>query len=100
MGIKCRGARQKRLWIVLCGKGSSNAIAQLGCLMMSSSPSSDPEPKRMCDMKTIGTHSGHFHCDEALACYMLKLLPEYKDARYMYMYMYRIAGNFRGCKIS
>ncbi|KAL7290974.1 hypothetical protein TKK_0015120 [Trichogramma kaykai] len=28
----------------------------------------------------IGTHSGTFHCDEVLACYMLKLLPEYKDA--------------------
>lgn len=29
---------------------------------------------------TIGTHDGCFHCDEALACYMLKLLPRYKDA--------------------
>ncbi|KAK5647651.1 hypothetical protein RI129_002543 [Pyrocoelia pectoralis] len=28
----------------------------------------------------IGTHSGVFHCDEALACFMLKQLPEYKDA--------------------
>lgn len=28
----------------------------------------------------IGTHDGVFHCDEVLACYMLKLLPEYKDA--------------------
>ena len=28
----------------------------------------------------IGTHSGCFHCDEALACYMLKLLPEYQNA--------------------
>ncbi|KAI9505811.1 hypothetical protein GGI25_001219 [Coemansia spiralis] len=31
--------------------------------------------------KTIGTHSGTFHCDEALACYMLRQLDEYKDAR-------------------
>uniref|UniRef100_A0A7S3YIS2 Uncharacterized protein n=1 Tax=Lotharella globosa TaxID=91324 RepID=A0A7S3YIS2_9EUKA len=31
-------------------------------------------------MFKIGTHSGTFHCDEALACYMLKLLPDYKDA--------------------
>lgn len=29
---------------------------------------------------TIGTHSGQFHVDEALACWMLKQLPEYKDA--------------------
>lgn len=28
----------------------------------------------------IGTHDGVFHCDEVLACYMLKHLPEYKDA--------------------
>lgn len=28
----------------------------------------------------IGTHSGLFHCDEVLACYMLKTLPEYKNA--------------------
>ena len=50
-------------------------------MMSSSLSSNESEPKRMCDVKTIGTHSGHFHCDEALACYMLKLLPEYKDAR-------------------
>ena len=60
-----------------------------GRWMMSSSPSnSESEAKRICDMKTIGTHSGHFHCDEALACYMLKLLPEYKDARYMYIHIH------------
>ncbi|CAB3233241.1 unnamed protein product [Arctia plantaginis] len=28
----------------------------------------------------IGTHDGVFHCDEVLACFMLKSLPEYKDA--------------------
>jgi len=28
----------------------------------------------------IGTHDGTFHCDEALACFMLRLLPRYKDA--------------------
>jgi len=32
------------------------------------------------DAKTIGTHSGSFHVDEALACFILKQLPEYKDA--------------------
>ena len=30
--------------------------------------------------KVIGTHDGSFHCDEALAISMLKLLPEYKDS--------------------
>ena len=28
----------------------------------------------------IGTHDGNFHCDEALACFMLKKLPEYAAA--------------------
>ncbi|GBE58582.1 metal binding protein, putative [Babesia ovata] len=28
----------------------------------------------------IGTHCGNFHCDEALAISILKLLPEYRDA--------------------
>lgn len=28
----------------------------------------------------IGTHNGTFHCDEVLACFLLKLLPEYADA--------------------
>ncbi|KAI5785683.1 metal-dependent protein hydrolase [Pyronema domesticum] len=31
--------------------------------------------------KLIGTHNGHFHADEALAVYMLRLLPEYADAQ-------------------
>ncbi|KAJ2774632.1 hypothetical protein IWQ57_000728 [Coemansia nantahalensis] len=31
--------------------------------------------------KIIGTHSGTFHCDEALACYMLRQLDEYRDAK-------------------
>ncbi|XP_003737825.1 UPF0160 protein MYG1, mitochondrial [Galendromus occidentalis] len=30
--------------------------------------------------KKIGTHNGTFHCDEALACALLKLLPEYSTA--------------------
>ncbi|KRT84162.1 hypothetical protein AMK59_134, partial [Oryctes borbonicus] len=31
-------------------------------------------------LKRIGTHNGVFHCDEALACYMIKQLPHYEDA--------------------
>jgi len=30
---------------------------------------------------TIGTHNGSFHCDESLACSLLKLLPRYQGAR-------------------
>lgn len=29
-------------------------------------------------MPRIGTHNGTFHCDEALACALLRLLPEYR----------------------
>ncbi|XP_068172503.1 MYG1 exonuclease [Antennarius striatus] len=42
------------------------------------------EPKRPCTdnmtVKKIGTHNGTFHCDEVLACFFLRQLPEYKDA--------------------
>ena len=38
--------------------------------------SSPPSQRAKTDHVTIGTHSGNFHCDEALACYMLKKLPE------------------------
>ena len=41
----------------------------------------EPQEKKACSAKTIGTHNGHFHCDEALACFMLRILPEYKDAK-------------------
>lgn len=36
----------------------------------------------------IGTHHGTFHCDEALACAMLKLLPEFADMRESSLYAY------------
>jgi uncharacterized UPF0160 family protein len=38
-------------------------------------------PKRVkMDTLRIGTHNGHFHADEALAVYMLRMLPEYASA--------------------
>jgi len=37
-------------------------------------------PKKQCERITIGTHDGTFHCDEVLACWMLKQLPKYKRA--------------------
>lgn len=37
--------------------------------------------KRMkMDTVQIGTHNGHFHADEALAVYMLRMLPQYSSA--------------------
>lgn len=32
------------------------------------------------DSVLIGTHNGHFHADEALAVYMLRMLPQYTSA--------------------
>jgi uncharacterized UPF0160 family protein len=41
----------------------------------------DPLPKRQkTSAPLIGTHSGHFHADEALAVFMLRLLPTYHDS--------------------
>lgn len=41
-----------------------------------------PPAKRPCGSlmapPRIGTHNGTFHCDEALACALLRLLPEYR----------------------
>lgn len=44
---------------------------------------SEPDTKRAHTTMepTIGTHDGSFHCDEALACYLLRLLPKFQDAR-------------------
>ncbi|XP_028855186.1 MYG1 exonuclease [Denticeps clupeoides] len=42
-----------------------------------------PAAKRLCGgnmAAKIGTHNGTFHCDEVLACFFLRQLPEYKDA--------------------
>ncbi|KAL3424346.1 myg1 protein [Phlyctema vagabunda] len=36
---------------------------------------------KMAESITIGTHNGHFHADEALAVYMLRLLPTYKSSK-------------------
>ena len=36
--------------------------------------------KRAAASPTIGTHSGTFHCDEALGCYLLSRTAEFKDA--------------------
>lgn len=42
------------------------------------------QPKRVCSenmtVTKIGTHNGTFHCDEVLACFFLRQLPEYSSA--------------------
>lgn len=54
---------------------------------MSENQSPKKKP-RLVSMK-IGTHNGSFHCDEILACFMLRQLPKYADAeviRYTILY--------------
>ncbi|GFR60693.1 UPF0160 protein MYG1, mitochondrial [Elysia marginata] len=41
---------------------------------------SEPVAKKLHTMPKIGTHNGSFHCDEVLACFLLKRLNQYKDA--------------------
>lgn len=36
--------------------------------------------KQRQDKMKIGTHNGSFHCDEILACFMLRQLPKFTDA--------------------
>lgn len=43
----------------------------------SAPPSKRPRGSLMAPPR-IGTHNGTFHCDEALACALLRLLPEYR----------------------
>jgi uncharacterized UPF0160 family protein len=45
--------------------------------------SEQPATKRFktgSDQLVIGTHNGTFHCDEALAVFLLRQTPKYKDA--------------------
>ncbi|KAK2513274.1 hypothetical protein Q9966_016181 [Columba livia] len=55
--------------------------ARAGRLMAAAgSPGTGPERPRPEPAPRIGTHDGTFHCDEVLACYLLRLLPQYRDA--------------------
>ena len=56
---------------------------QLKCISALAIMVQTPEPatkKPKGDIPRIGTHNGTFHCDEALACFQLKLLPEFHNA--------------------
>lgn len=43
--------------------------------------SEEPVAKKQRKMVQICTHSGSFHADEALGIYLLRLLPQFKDAK-------------------
>ncbi|XP_060649182.1 MYG1 protein C27H6.8 [Drosophila nasuta] len=42
--------------------------------------SEESTPAKRSTPPTIGTHNGTFHCDEVVACFMLKQLPEYENS--------------------
>lgn len=48
-----------------------SALACVRALRVVSAPPAPPAPP------LLGTHDGHFHCDEALACAMLSMLPAF-----------------------
>ncbi|XP_053564285.1 MYG1 exonuclease [Bombina bombina] len=57
----------------------SNLIAGVSPLLMPEGPKRPRREERLMAPK-IGTHNGTFHCDEALACYLLRTLEPYRDA--------------------
>uniref|UniRef100_A0A8D0KZJ5 MYG1 exonuclease n=1 Tax=Strix occidentalis caurina TaxID=311401 RepID=A0A8D0KZJ5_STROC len=61
---------------------SAMRAARLMAAAVSSGGTAGPGLKRSRSepVPRIGTHDGTFHCDEVLACYLLRLLPRYRDA--------------------
>jgi len=57
------------LYIVATTVTAVNIIRQLGRMAVNGT-----------GQVTIGTHNGSFHCDESLACSLLKFLPRYSSA--------------------
>lgn len=57
-----------------------NTMSTMVASLQSSNVVSKVIPAGIDKGQLIGTHDGSFHCDEALACSMLKLLPAYQDA--------------------
>uniref|UniRef100_A0A8D0GP61 MYG1 exonuclease n=1 Tax=Sphenodon punctatus TaxID=8508 RepID=A0A8D0GP61_SPHPU len=50
------------------------------CLCMLGAGSKRARREPLMPSPRIGTHGGTFHCDEALACFLLRRLPPYRDA--------------------
>jgi len=66
-------AKKARISIALMTTATASAAALLGPLASTTVISANLPSS----VTLIGTHDGSFHCDEALAIGMLKLLPEY-----------------------
>lgn len=59
-------------------RGQRQLVQKVAALSLSMSGESPAKKANI--MVKIGTHNGTFHCDEVLACFMLKQLPQYRDA--------------------
>lgn len=61
--------------------GFLSSWCRFGSVNISAAEFMSTEPKRIrtenMTIKKIGTHNGSFHCDEVLACFFLRQLPEY-----------------------
>jgi hypothetical protein len=43
------------------------------------STATSPSPSEI-SVKKVGTHNGSFHCDEALGCFMIRLVDKFSGA--------------------
>ncbi|XP_045729302.2 MYG1 exonuclease isoform X2 [Mirounga angustirostris] len=75
----CMGCRFPRGLLHLLRPPPASRPRPRGLSLESVPPSKRPRDSLMAPPR-IGTHNGTFHCDEALACALLRLLPEYRDA--------------------
>ncbi|KAH1015243.1 hypothetical protein HUJ05_013005 [Dendroctonus ponderosae] len=69
--------KKGKVTVFYCGPPQLGRILRVKCNQFNIMASNNKNLKLN---RKIGTHNGVFHCDEALACFMLRLLPEYSDA--------------------
>ncbi|KAM4044394.1 MYG1 exonuclease [Anomaloglossus baeobatrachus] len=72
-------ALQSRTVHLLCRASFSITAGRFTPLLMPEDPKRPRREERLMAPR-IGTHNGTFHCDEALACYLLRTLEPYREA--------------------
>ncbi|KAL5501627.1 hypothetical protein ACEPAH_8887 [Sanghuangporus vaninii] len=76
-----RALRQTAAFPVIHQTRSLLSTGRVNNYSMHSSVADRPTKKnRTSPAKTIGTHNGTFHCDEALACFLLRWTSAYQDS--------------------
>jgi len=75
--IKCMtSSNTSPLTVIASSPGLSGPVA----VTASDSETQRATKKAKIETPTIGTHNGTFHCDEALAVFLLRQTSKYKDA--------------------